>query len=470
MSLISKIPAILKHIEANQGRLSANKQTFDLIDGEILPLIYAAIDRQLSGESAKIAKDRVPPINILRKIIKKLSTIYSSKPTRDAGKDQALLDSWVDELGIDSIFAETNEAFNAAKYGVAEIYADKAKRTIGVRPCELDAVLPYSDDPINPARMTVMIKFMGEITKRKDGLPINGKETSRQLKQSMTYLLYSDDEIIYIDSDGDVLHDQMAAMGIESGVNDFGVIPFGFIQRSRTKLLPKRDDDIISMSVLIPLLMGEGNFAMMFLSNPIIYGVDVDTKDLQMSPLSFWSVSSNGAGNGKLEVLRPDMNIEALSKWIKDQLTMWLETKNIKAKGLSSVESGSVASGIALILEEMDTSEDRANQIPFFVDFEADFWWRFGKIHNILSQGQEIDELRKFSNNLIVKTTFAPTKIVEDSTQKEGRINASVQASTRSIESAVRELHPNWSNAEIEREVALIKEERSGRVQAQTQA
>jgi len=412
----------------------------------------------------------VPPINLLRKIIKKLSTIYAVKPTREAGKDQELLDSWIEALGIDSIFSETNEAFNAAKYGVVEIYADRAKKTIGVRPCELDAVLPYSDDPVNPARMTVMIKFMGDIKKRKDGMAMTGKETSRQLKQVMTYMLYSDNEILYIDADGDILFDQMMAMGIESGVNDFGVIPFGFIQRSRTKLLPKKDDDIIAMSVLIPLLMGEGNFAMMFLSSPIIYGVDVDTKDLPMSPLAFWSVSSSGAGNGKLEVLRPDMNIEALSKWIKDQMTMWLETKNIKAKGLSSVESGSVASGIALILEEMDTSEDRANQVPFFVDFEADFWYRFGKIHNVLSLGQEINERRKFSSDLIVKTTFAPTKIVEDSTQKEGRVNASVQASTRSIESAVRELHPDWNDADIVKEVALIKEERNGRVQTQVQA
>lgn len=473
MSLLSKVPKILEHIEANQNRLKYNSAIFSMIEGDILSKVYAAIDAQLTGDSAKVAKDRVPPINVIRKVVDKLSTLYSYEVSRttEQAKDKEMIDYYIEELDINSIFSGVNENFNAVKYGINEIYYDRNLAQIQVRACEPDLYLPYGDDPIDRTKMTVMIKFMGTMTLRKDGAALTGKEKPSQTKQANIYLLYSDDELLLIDDSGKPLYNEMAQMGIDS-VNNYGVIPFSIVKRSKYSLIPLPDDDMLSMPILIPLLMTEINFAAMFLSNPIIYGVDVDTDKLQVSPLSMWSVKTDRSaqGSGKIDVLRPDPDLAGQSKWIMEQAALWLETKNIKAKHLVSIaQTGSVASGIALLLEEMDTSEDRAKQATYFRAFEADFWYRFGKIHNVLSLAGMIKQVQKFSDNLAVKASFAPVKIVEDQSQVVARVASAKTAGAMSTEMAVRLVNPALSDDEVAKEVELIKGERIGGLQAQNQ-
>lgn len=477
MSLASKIPAILAHIEANAGRLQYNQTVFNVLDGEILPLIHKAIDTQLSGDSRKVAKDRVPPINIMRKVVDKLSTLYSVEPTRTSANsaDQGLVDEYSKELDINSIFASTNESFSSVKYGITETYYDEQTRSIRVRACEPDRYLPYGDDPNDKTRVTVMIKFLGSTTKRKDGRELTGKETKNQLKTVNVIALYSDLEILIIDGEGEILADMMTAYGIEDGKNSYGVIPFSVVKRSKYTIIPKKDDDMLAMPVLIPLLMTEVNFGMMFLANPIIVGTDVNVEGLQVSPLSMWSVKTDASSGtaGKIDVLRPDMNIESQSSWIKEQLVLWLESKNIKAKHLVSESSGGVASGVALILEEMDTSEDRAKQATFFAEFESDFWYKYGKIHNVLSAAGKIGVVKKFSDNVIVKTRYNPILVVEDSASIANRANQSYVAGTMSLRRAIKLTNPDISEKDIELEVAQIREDKkaagNGELQTQNQ-
>lgn len=450
MTLAEKIPSILAYIEKHQTKLADNTALFNVLEGDVLSSIYKAIEKQLSGNSATVSKQRAVPINILRKVVDKQTSIYSESPERstDNDKDKELLSSYEESLDIDDQFNTVNESFNAYKYGVEEIYYDKPSRTIKTRTVATNLFLPYGDDQSDKLKVTVMIKIMGSYQKS------DGKGG---FKQATIYHLYSDDEFIIIDEEGAILHGEMERHGVEDGINPYGVIPFSYVSRSKYLLVPMTDSDQMAMSVLIPLLMTEVNFGMMFLANPIIYGVDVDIKNLQISPLAFWSVSSDGSQDksGKLEVLQPNMDIENQSKWIMEQTAVWLETKNIKANHLVNVSgSESISSGIALIIREMDTTEDKKKQTKYFQTFESDYWSRLAKIHNYLADSAMLKDNTRFSDDFSVKVSFNVNQVIETTEAVYTRTTAAYAAGLLSRKRALQNIFPEWTPEQIDEELA----------------
>jgi hypothetical protein len=459
MALRNKVDTILKYIEANTGKIAENTTIFNILEGDVLTQVYKKIDEQLSGESQKISKQRVPPINILSKVVDKQTSLYSEKPERETenAQDKELVKQYSEALELDTSGETVNESFNAYKYGVIEIYNDKDDSAIKTRVLPCNMFLPYGDDKKNPIKMTVMIKFMGSA---EVGKPINGyveladsSTRKRDRKTVNIYHLTSDDEFLAITSKGDIYAPDMEDN--PEGVNPYGVIPYSYVSKSKFLLLPKTDTDTISMSVLIPLLMTEVNFGMMFLSNPILYGIDIDTENLQISPLTFWNVKSTDENDrtGSLNVLQPNMDIPKQTTWIKEQLAIWLETKNIKASHLIDMDGGSISSGIALIIREMDTTEDRNKQAKYFTAWERDFWYRLGKIHNVLAGANQISEKRRFTDNLKVVTSFGTQMPVEDKTAVENRVISKYQAGLLSLETALHELYPQWTDERIAEEI-----------------
>ena len=169
MSLRAKVPAILRYIEQNESKIRDNNTIFNILEGDVLSEVHKAIDNQLSGESATVSKQRALPINILRKVVDKLSSLYSDGPLRTTKNDldQELLDYYVKKLSLNEKFTTVNEAFNAYKYGSEEIFYDEATKAIKTRTMPNDMLLPYGDDTNDPLKMTVQIKFMGSSIFRK---------------------------------------------------------------------------------------------------------------------------------------------------------------------------------------------------------------------------------------------------------------------------------------------------------------
>ena len=249
MGLKQQIPAILKHIELNSSKISDNQTIFNILEGDILSQIHAKIEEQLSGESVKISKQRAVPINILRKMIDKLSTLYNIAPDRIAKleNDQELMDDYTSVLNINDQLGTVNESFNAYKYGVEEIFYNENDKAINIRTLPTYLFLPYGDDRQNPLRTTVMIKFMGSKSfKKGTGIEADGSERSNQVKSMNVFHLFSDTEFLSITGNGDIVQSDM----IENpeGVNPYGVIPFSYVSRSKYLLIPKTDSDTITMS------------------------------------------------------------------------------------------------------------------------------------------------------------------------------------------------------------------------------
>jgi hypothetical protein len=438
MALKDKIPALLKHIEDHKEYLKFNKRMFDISEGALIKYVTEVIHSQIKRkESATKMAERIPSINILNKIVSKLSVLYSTDVKRDTNAED-LVNFYATAINED--LGEANKNFNRYKNTWIEIYEDEATRTVETRAIPSWQMLPYSDDAIDSTRMTIAIKLVG---KR------NGKET---------YWAYSADEFISFTDNGDLVAEDMIE---NEGLNPFGVVPFAYKGTSKNLMIPLPDTDLYQMTLLIPLLMSEINFGCQYLSMPIIFGVDIDFEnDFSKNADTVMMLKSDPTKDkaGTLNVLQPNMNIDAQMKLVRDQLDIWLTTRDIRAGTIGGTAEAD-ASGISLMIKNMDASKNIMAQANIFKNIENDLWEKLSVIHNSLADAGRIENTMKFPQDFFVSVQYKDNDIIEAKSETVNTINAEVSAGLKSKQTAIQELNPTWSPERVQEEMDLINKE-----------
>jgi hypothetical protein len=417
---------IIEHVKKNSERLKYDEDIFNILEGDVSSYLKQEFKVQLSEPASTEAMERSCPINILRKIIEKLSKIYSNGVIRttENPSDQEIVDSYM----VNDYFAEANSQFNAYKRCGIEIYHNEEEQKVDFRVIPPQLYLPYSDSVTNPLRMTKFIKLFDN-----------------------KLVIYSDETLTVIDpKTGDMLPNPT------EGVNEFGIIPFSYLTRSKYLLLPIPDTDTKQMSILFPLLLSDLNFAVKYLTNPIIYGVNVDCANLKRNPNVFWSFTTIEEGKTpSIGSITPDADLKGIMENIKEQMSFWLETKNIKSDTIG-ISSGDVnSSGLALMIRNIDTTEDRNQQIVYFKRMEQDFWHRLAKIHNYLASIGAISDRRQFSDDFKINVVFPSQKPLEDRSQAISRLIQEVNNGLVPRRAAIKELNPDLNDDQIE---VILKE------------
>ena len=452
MSIFNEKKEIIKHIEAHQSHLGFNEKIFEILEGDLLRHVERSLKEQLSESSYSSAAERIPPINLFKKVNTKLSTLYVDEPLRKVSdqneSDQELVSEYIQELSVDSFMEDLNKAFNAYKWSAIEIYEDDGLET---RVLPSHQFLPYGNDPRNPTKVTAIIKFMGTFKKIPNGR-VREKEVNR-------YWVYSNDEFMSIDSDGELVMEDMVE---NEGVNPFGVLPFIFVSKSRYLLVPTPDKDDLRMSILFPVLLSDLNFAAKYLAHSVFYGIDIDSDNLKLSPDAVWIFKSDEEGK-KPEVgtITPQISVTDVLGLAKEQIASWIDTKNIKAGNIGDMDGGSASSGIAKMVDEADTTIERKAQVKFFKKVELQFWRVLAKMHNELVGAKRIKNMKTFSDpeNLIVNVVYQEQKPLQTRAEKIAELKLERDAGFRSTLSSIKELNPQMTQEEIDAELALMDEE-----------
>lgn len=434
---------ITKHIKENLSFIDHNKIVFEISEGDLVKYVSQELAKQLSGDSSKLAIMRVSPINVMNKINQKLSKLYNNGVTRETENEinQELISLYAERA--DEAFMAANENFNLYKNSVVEIYEDNIEKRLEFRSMPSNLYLPYSDNPIDPLIPTALIKFMGydeEIEKDK-------------------YWIYTKDEFISISLDGEFVKKDMLE---NEGINPFGVLPFTYILKSRYLLIPIADNDYLRLTLLIPVLLTDMNFSSMFLSMPILYGIDIDAQNLKLSPNQLWSVKSDDINKTPtVGVLKAEPNLESMMNSAIAQLSMWLETRNIKPGTIGKVQADNFSSGVSKLISEMDTIEDRKMQAQFFRKAEIDFWRRLGVIHNKLADTGRIETRQKFVDpeNMVVTVEYPEEKVIESRDAQVEREKKEFEAGFTSKRRAIKKLNPKMSEEEVDELIKEIQEE-----------
>lgn len=435
------IPQLTKFIESNRERLNHARKLQSIYEGMLLPYLLEVLKSELSPRSYQRMVPRVVPINILTKIINKLSALYAMPVIRrsETEGDSDIMESAIKENKLNSQFALANKIYSLHQYFAVEPYFHKDK--VKTRILDPSKFLVYSDDVVS-GEMTVFLKYMGELD-----------DMGKQL-----WFAYSDEEFIAFDTNN-VVHTQY--LQGNDGVNPYGEIPFTYVNQVSTKLMPTVDTDIFELTMRIPQLLSDLNYCHKFQAHSMIYGIDLDPESqIDGNPDGFTLFSTREGENvtGKIDFLKPQVEIEASISLIRAELSIWLESKGIKSGNSGNADSNT--SGIAKILDEMDTTQARAEQVDQFSYMEDNYWKLYSKLHNY-----HVKDIRDFrigmTSEPLASIKYTEQKPLEDEKIKLEKIALKLDKGLTSKRRALEEANPELNEEQIEELMLEIEKERA---------
>lgn len=421
---------ILQYYKDNKHYLSVNRVLFEIYNRKMKKYLEERVLADAETENAKKQiLSRLSTVNILTKLVDKLSKVYLADVRRKNKEDieeiQQLIDNMEWKLKLDKKMAEANRLFNVSGCVAVELIQLDEENILRILPAH--TFLPFSNHPDDDTILTHFIKIIDDET-----------------------LIIYDENYWYEVKNNNVIAEQ------EHGL---GRIPFVYINSNEYMLKPFEDEETLNMVLLLPLMLTDLNFALKFQSHAIVYGINVDATDLQMSPNSFWSFQSTGMDGDKpmLGTIKPEVDSEKMLATIQTQFQLWLDTKNIKTQGFGA-ESRVLAnlSGIAKAIDNADINDTIEKQIEIFKMAEYDLFDLFTKMHNsglLLREyeyqkdiGEDFDPLLIFNRK---------PELIETKREKIEAEALKLDKKLTSRKRALLELYPDYTETEIEN---LLKE------------
>jgi len=446
-SIKNELSNITAYINNNLNYLKINKILFDIYNDRLTKYLVQAIEAETKSDATKEEiRARLCTINILKKVVGKLSKVYNAKVARkllfsEKPFYQDIFDEMEVNLKITQQMKLANELFNVSSCVAIEPTFINGKNEIRVIPAH--QFLPYSNDKNDTTHMTHFIKFIGE-----DIIKNNNNEDVVYIR----YIVYDNESWIECNSNGEI-H--------SSGEHMIGEIPFVYINKNKFLLKPYEDEDTLHMTLLLPLMMTDLNFALRFQSHSIVYGVNVDAKNLSMTPNSFWSFTSNGLEGDKplIGTINPSVDSEKMIATINHEFTLWLDTKNIKTNSLKQSYSGDTLSGISKAIDNADVNDIIEQDTELFKSAEDNLWDLVRKMYN--------SNLIQNKESIILEEDFLPSiifyrkdAIIETSKEKLENVITKLYNSFMTRKMAIKELYPDLADEEIDLLLEEIESER----------
>lgn len=446
----NRVDGILSYIDAQKSYLEHNHVVFDIYEGNLLPYVAKVLQDSLSDNYYEKIKSRIIPINVLRKIVDKLAKVYATAPMRFSDQQESV-DFYEEQMKVNKYFNIADEFSYLFKGYALEPFMHKGVPRLRTLP--FDKFLVMSDDHVDPLNPTVFIKFIG---KRKVD---RGESKKGETEDKEIYFLYTDEEFLAVDEDGKTYG---PAMVDNDGVNPFGVIPFMYGSRSNHSLLPTQDTDLLAMSHFIPVTMTDLAGSILFQCFTIIYGIDVDAKDMTMSPNAFWSIKSDPQSDKQpqLGTIKPEADVDKVIRFVMTGFTLWLESIGVKVGSVGNINGENLASGVAKIIDNMDTFETRLVAIKWFQEDERKFWDLMKVMNNKWVEMGELPGQPLLPDDFKVNVIHDEPQPLLDREKEVRTKKLEVDSSFLDQRTAIMELYPDLSDEEVEERLVAVKENR----------
>lgn len=463
MSLRTDAPAIAKEYANQKSLLERNRELLDIQEGNLLCYVEREMQKQLSAAAFEVCKHRIPPINVQKRVIDKLSQIYAKPPTRKLGDsateaDKTMWAEYLKQFKIDVSGQTLNEYFNLHKSCAWEPYMDNRGRP-KLRELPKDRFFVMGEDPTDPMRVTHFIKVQGIAT------VTTGSGKAAITEERVILYCYTDNEFLVIDDKGEARDELMSKLGVD-GSNRFGVIPFIYANRSKTHINAPQDDDMYRMVTLIPQLYADVNYAVMFQAFSIWYGINVDAETIPINPNSFVNIKATQDNPGvepKIGVIKPELDSDKALAAILEQLALWLQSRNIRPGTVGKASADQSLTGVSKMIDEMDTTGDRQRQIPYFVDAEEDLFYLIAyAMHPIWSSDAKFRLPRsQFSKDLGYDVKFPEQISWQTRREVLEEVKLEMSMGLMSEETAMQKVNPEFTPEQCEEELQKVDGERS---------
>lgn len=435
--LKDKRKQIIDYVKEHAHFIKHNAEVLDIYEGNLRYYVEKSMRDSLSADYFGKIKDRILPINVLKRYADKVSTTYSKPPMR-AAKDeasQAFVDFFTDcfDMNVSGGIADTYS--NLFKGFAWEPYIDKNGKP-AIRELAYDRFLVMSDSMTSPDEETIFIKFMG-----------NEGSTEE------TILLH-----VYTDTEFDAFYmsgKEASSYLIENqGVNVIGRIPFVYGKRQKNRLVPVLDTDILAFSKAIPIMLSDAAGAQMFQCFTILWTIDVDVAGLTASPNAIWDMKSDKTTDKNPQVgsVKPEADTDKVVSFVVNMFVMWLETKGVRVGSIGTIDAGNMASGISKIIDEMDVWEIKKKSQKWFKKDEQELWNELlPKMHQYWIGSGMIDakDLPAFVENPECVVTFEEPVPMLSRAEELANIEKEMDLGTMTLKQAVLALHPDYTEEQV---------------------
>jgi hypothetical protein len=436
---------LIDYVKKHQDFLEHNKKALNIFEGSLMVYVSKLMEKSLSGNYFNTIKDRIIPINVLTRIIEKLSKVYAYPVKRISESDQEFVDFMTKEIDLDMTMLEAEEYSHLHKGYALEPYLDGASPRVRVLP--YDRFLPFGTDPKDPTKMTGMIKFMGKVTHQGAEVDLFHWWTDLEFIAFTEKGIYSPD--MPLNEEGDMVI-----------TNPIGKIPFVYGSRAKSKLVPTIDSDILQLTQMIPVVLSDLGGSIMYQCFTIIYGVDVKTANLTMSPNAFWDIKSDPKSEKTPQVgtIKPEADIDKVLTYVANVFSLWLETKGVRVGSMGAMDASNLASGVSKIIDEMDTSEVRKKTMRYMRKEETQLWELLAVMNNYwIESNLEYTQARVDVDEFEVSIEYTEPQPMLSRKEKIENVKMEYEAGFMDAESAIEELYPDLEGENFKKRVLALE-------------
>lgn len=456
---------VMGFIESKQEYLEICEKLFRIYNREISPFLKerVLVDFE-SKNSQKEVISRMSPLNILPKIVNKLSTVYSVAAERDVnGIEPTRFAEMLQALDFDNAANLANRYLNLFRVVAIEPVAG-VDATGKPLPNDVSKLRVYPahkfllmDDDTIDNNVVCFIKIIGPA--QKETVNSYGQKV---LKPVMLYEAYTDTEYIHFDSDGIMERQERGEGESELWIDEhnFGQIPVVWATRDIVTAMPPVDIDTYNMVTLLPLMFSDLNYAVKYKCFSVLYTIGLTLPSGSLQPnsiLQFDNASKVPGEKGELSSISPTVAVDEMLSSIYAQYSLWLESRGIKMETLGR-SGGSVdnQSGIAKAIDQGEVTEDVVYQRKIFSGFERMLFSLLAKF-----QGSAYE----------VRTTFTEVSIMpETNTEKTDRIIKKLEADLIDWDSAVEQVNSEKNEKQIIEMKAKILAKKQAELEVMKQA
>lgn len=428
------------------NRRSNNKVLSDLFESKIAGYVESRIKKEIEDtHERKEMAARILEIDIVKRIVTKIADAYSKTPTRKVvggnDKDQQMLDWYLNNTNIKDLFASTDRNYVNFKEALVKCLFHKRTNLPYFKVMMPFDYIAVSDDEQDETNATIFASYWGKI---------EGNQ--------VLLLCVSDDETWIQDLKGDIYPNEANP----DNLNLYGKNPNIYIKNTKVDVMPFPDDSMISVATLIPMLCGDINYAIKYMSYGIVYGINIKEDLIRRGPNAFWNLlpfDENAGIQPTVGTLKPDIDIKDVFDGIMMQLQLWLNARGISTS-IFGYNTSSIASGISKMIDEADvTKVIKANQVVY-AEMEKqlfDFIMHYG--HDVWKMNNPSIPQTSFSPAASVETIFHEPDVIKTRQELLAEIKAEIDAGLMSKKMAAKKLYPNMSDDEIDLLLVEIKEE-----------
>jgi hypothetical protein len=442
--------------------------------------------RKEFGEDA-VTEMRLAPINLLKKIINKRSQVYKKAPQRicELESDQQLLDYYVEELKVNELFQKVNRYYNLlsntciyVRPNGDEIKADVVPSYLySVKANEVDQTKiegfifsSFKEDSMIATQTNLTSATGYQTLPLESGFKTTGDLIASQEKDvnlGRTYIFWTDEQHFTTDANGNIIKFNKD-LGEEQFINPIGMLPVINVAKDRdNEPWAAQGSDMVDLTMALQLgwsdlltIAKHQGFSIMTIVS------EEEPKKLTIGiNKAVWLKQRDNGPTPSITYAQAQSPLSEYKDLLMDLLGLLLSSNDMDVGSISGSTNGAqqFTSGFQQLLSMADNLQAIEADKPVMKSAECDFWDVVSAWHNLMFDANALEEeakaLGKFSD------TFEPLVIYEDIKPLESEketLDAIKELKDMGLISrfdAMKKLHPDLADEEIQKRLDAIDEE-----------